>query len=96
MADKTRLRRTISQLGYAPITTVSADGKPTYGTITWLVHNEAGGRAYDAQPSGDPASIWADGVEVYAAEDNQGYNLTPVIHEVEGLVKDRLMVCLNL
>lgn len=76
MAEKTRLRRTISQLGYALITAVAADGKPTYGEITWLVHNEAGGRAYDAQPSGDPASIWADGVEVYAAEDNQGYNLT--------------------
>ena len=76
MAEKTRLRRTISQLGFAPITAVSADGKPTYGEITWLIHNEAGGRAYDAQPSGDPASIWADGVEVYAAEDNQGYNLT--------------------
>lgn len=76
MAEKTRLRRTISQLGYAPITAVSDAGKPTYGTIVWLVHNEAGGRAYDAQPSGDAASIWADGVEVYAAEDNQGYNLT--------------------
>ena len=76
MSEKTRLRRTISQLGYAPITEVSAAGKPTYGEITWLVHNEAGGRAYDAQPSGDAASIWADGVEVYAAEDNQGYNLT--------------------
>lgn len=76
MAEKTRLRRTISQLGYAPITAMDDAGKPTYGEITWLVHNEAGGRAYDAQPSGDSASIWADGVEVYAAEDNQGYNLT--------------------
>lgn len=76
MAEKTKLRRTISQLGYAPITTISSDGVPTYGTIVWLVHNEAGGREYDAQPSGDAASIWADGVEVYAAEDNQGYNLT--------------------
>jgi phi13 family phage major tail protein len=74
--DKARIPRTITDLGYAPITAVSADGKPTYGTVVWLPHHRAGGRSYDAQPAGSAESIWADGREVYAAEDNQGYNMT--------------------
>lgn len=72
---ETKLRRTISQLGYAPITSVDENGKPTYGSIVWLPHNEGGGREYTADPTGETASIWADGVEVYSAEDNQGYDL---------------------
>lgn len=89
MAEKTRLRRTISQLGYAPITAESDAGTPTYGEITWLVHNEAGGREYDMQPYGDESSIWADGVEVYAAEDNQGYNtVLTTLNVVDDIDKD--------
>lgn len=74
--DKARIPRTITDLGYAPITAVSEDGKPTYGTVTWLPHHRAGGRSYEAQPAGSAESIWADGREVYASEDNQGYNMT--------------------
>lgn len=76
MAEKAKIRRTITDLGYAKITEVSADGKPTYGNINWLVHNEAGGREYEANPAGNAASVWADGREVYASEENQGYNTT--------------------
>jgi phi13 family phage major tail protein len=71
-----RISRTITDLGYAPITAIDADGKPTYGTVVWLPHHRAGGRSYDAQPAGNAESIWADGREVYAAEDNQGYTMT--------------------
>lgn len=71
-----RIVRTITDLGYAPITAVAEDGKPTYGTVIWLPHHNAGGRSYDAQPAGNAESIWADSREVYAAEDNQGYNTT--------------------
>lgn len=74
--QRAKIRRTITDLGYAPITDIDADGKPTYGSVVWFAHHEAGGREYDAQPAGSASSIWADGREVYAAEDNQGYNTT--------------------
>lgn len=71
-----KIRRTITDLGYAPITAIADDGTPTYGTVTWFPHHEAGGRDYDAQPAGSSGGVWADGREVYAWEDNQGYNIT--------------------
>ena len=76
MSEKARIARTITDLGYAPITDIDADGKPTYGSVVWLPHHKAGGRQYDAQPAGTATGIWADGREVYASEDNQGYNNT--------------------
>ena len=74
--EKARVVLTITDLGYAPITAVDEDGKPTYGAVKWLPHHRAGGRTYDAQPAGTATGIWADSREVYAAEDNQGYNNT--------------------
>lgn len=74
--EKAKIRRTITDVGYAPITAISDDGVPTYGTVTWFPHHKAGGRDYDAQPAGNSGSVWADGREVYAYEDNQGYNIT--------------------
>ena len=76
MSEKARIVRTITDLGYAPITAIDEDGKPTYCPIKWLPHHRAGGRSYDAQPAGNSGGIWADGREVYAYEDNQGYNDT--------------------
>lgn len=75
MPEKAKIRRTITDLGYAPITAIDTDGKPTYGSVTWFAHHEAGGREYDAQTAGSSGGIWADGREVYAYEDNQGYNV---------------------
>lgn len=74
--NKARIVRTITDLGYAPITAIDDDGKPTYSEVVWLPHHRAGGRSYDAQPAGTSGGIWADGREVYAYEDNQGYNDT--------------------
>ena len=76
MSEKAKIRRTITDLGFFPITSYDTDGKPTYGEATWFAHHEAGGRDYDAQPAGSSGGIWADGREVYAYEDNQGYNIT--------------------
>ena len=77
MAAKAKLPRTIKQVGYALITTVDDNtGKPTYGDVKWLVHNEAGGREYTAEPKGETSSIWADGIEVYGEEENAGYDIT--------------------
>lgn len=74
--NKARIRRTITDLGFAAIIAVAADGTPTYDSVTWFAHHEAGGRDYDAQPAGNSGGIWADGREVYAYEDNQGYNVS--------------------
>ena len=77
MAAKAKLPRTIKQVGYALITAVDDNtGKPTYGSVKWLVHNEAGGREYSAEPKGETSSIWADGLEVYGEEENAGYDIT--------------------
>jgi hypothetical protein len=77
MAAKAKLPRTIKNVGYAMITSVDNNtGKPTYGDVNWLVHNEAGGREYTAEPKGEVSSIYADGVEVYSEEENAGYDIT--------------------
>ena len=78
MSDSTtaRIVRTITDLGYAKITALDSDCKPTYGAVSWLPHHKAGGLSYDAQPAGTATGIWADGREVYAEEDNQGYDTT--------------------
>ena len=69
MATKARLPRTIKNVGYALISAVDNNtGKPTYGNVKWLVHNEAGGREYSAEPKGEVSSIYADGIEVYGEE----------------------------
>lgn len=80
MAAKTKLPRSIKNIGYAMITSVDDNtGKPTYDEIKWMVHNEAGGREYSAEPKGEVSSIWADGQEVYGEEENCGYDLTVIL-----------------
>ena len=76
MSEKARIVRTITDLGYAPITAIAEDGTPTYAPVKWLPHHKAGGRSYSADPTGAAVQIWADGREVYAYEDNQGYDNT--------------------
>lgn len=76
MSTKAKIRRTITDLGYAPVLSIDDDGKPQYGTVVWLPHHRAGGRDYDAQPNGSSGEIYADGREIYAYDDNQGYNIT--------------------
>lgn len=76
MAAKTKLARSIKNVGYAMIQSVDDNtGKPTYSDVKWLVHNEAGGREYNAEPKGEVSSIWADGQEVYGEEENCGYDI---------------------
>lgn len=76
MAATAKLPRSITNVGYAMITAVdNTTGKPTYGDVKWLVHNEAGGREFTLDPRGEVSSIWADGVEVYGEEENNGYDL---------------------
>lgn len=73
---KANLPRSIKHVGYAPITAVDDNtGAPTYGEAKWFAHAEAGGREWSAEPVGDTAPIWADGMEVYDEEENGGYDI---------------------
>lgn len=70
-----KIKKTISQVGYAPATLNPATGKLTYGAMVWLPHIE-GGREYSADPNGELTEIFADGVSIYSAGENQGYDIT--------------------
>lgn len=72
---KTKLKKTISQVGYAPLTVNESTGAYTYSSVIWFVHNEAGGREYSASANGEMTEIYADGVSVYSAEENHGYDI---------------------
>lgn len=71
-----RLARTITRIAYAPITSIDATtGAPTYGAVKTLPHI-AGGREFTADPVGDTFSAYADGLEVYAEDENGGYDIS--------------------
>lgn len=70
-----KIKKTISQVGYAPATLDPATGELTYGAMVWLPHIE-GGREYSADPNGELTEIYADGVSIYSAGENQGYDIT--------------------
>ena len=90
MSVTARLPRTISQIGYAMITgTDPSTGKDTDGPVKLLPHI-AGGREFSADPQGDTFSVWADGLEIYA-ENNDTHILEkenfPVV--IEHLLFDK-------
>lgn len=68
------MNKTIAKVGYAPLT--EEDGQYTYKDITWFNSSEAGGREISAEPEGETATIYADGLPVITAEENAGYNIT--------------------
>lgn len=80
------LKKSIAKVGYALITE-NEDGTYKYGVPKWLKSDEAGGREYSAEPNGENAEIYADGIVVYSAEENNGYDITltllAVIDDVE-------------
>ena len=76
MSVTPRIPRTISRIGYAMITsTDQTTGKDTYGPVKLMPHI-AGGREYSAEPKGDTFDIWADGLEIYAENNNAGYDVS--------------------
>lgn len=76
MAAKTKLPKTITDVGYAPLEYDEMTGSMSYGEPVWFVHNEAGGREYDASANGESTEIYADGLVVYASDENHGYDIT--------------------
>lgn len=73
--QKQNIKKSIARVGYAPITSAD-DGTYTYGKVVWFESEVAGGRNVTAEPNGETTEIYADGLQVYSAEENNGYNLT--------------------
>lgn len=72
---KAKLKKTITLLGYAMITATDENGVDTYGDIKFLPHI-TGGREWSSEPVGEGMAVFADGLEVYSEDQNEGYNIT--------------------
>ena len=68
MANKNKVKFNISNVHYAPIT-IGEDGAVTYATPVAL----PGAVSINMDPTGEPESSYADGVEYYTINNNQGY-----------------------
>lgn len=89
------MKKSIVHVGYFPITT-GDKGVQTYGTISWLESNLAGGREYSAEPTGEASEVYADSVVVYSAEENSGYNIKLTLLDlIDNVAKDWLGLEVN-
>ena len=73
MSQKAKITKTILGVSFVPL--FVEDDSYTYGTPVNLPHI-AGGREFGADPDGEVTTIYADGVCIYSAEENHGYNIT--------------------
>ncbi len=82
--SKQNLKKGIAKIGYAMVTDTSTFA---YDEVVWFESEVSGGREYSAEPNGETTEIYADGISVYSAEDNNGYNikliLLAVIDDIE-------------
>ena len=71
------IEKTIARIGYAMITAATASAI-TYGNLTWLESEKAGGREISSEPQGELQEEHADGKVVMSYDNNGGYkhNLT--------------------
>ena len=78
------LKKGIAKIGYAMVKDTSTF---EYDQVVWFESEVSGGREYSAEPNGETTEIYADSISVYAAEDNNGYNikliLLAVIDDIE-------------
>lgn len=72
------MKKSIVKVGHFTITKAE-NGAITYGPINWLESKQSGGREYSAEPTGELAEVYADGMVVYSAEENTGYNIKLVL-----------------
>lgn len=69
MANKNKVKFNICNVHYAPIT-VGENGTITYATPVPM----PGAVSISLDPTGEPESFYADGVEYYVINNNQGYD----------------------
>lgn len=84
------LKKSIARVGYAVINT-DDENNITYDKIVWLESKLAGGREYSASPNGEVTEVYADGIIVYNAEENNGYDITiTLLAAIDRIEKDWL------
>ena len=67
------MEKTLAHIGYAMITD-STPSAVTYGNVTWLDSDKAGGREISSEPQGELQEEHADGKIVLSYDTNGGYN----------------------
>lgn len=84
------IEKTIARIGYAMITAATASAI-TYGNLTWLESEKAGGREISSEPQGELQEEHADGKVVFSFDNNGGYkhNLT-LLAALDSVDKDWL------
>lgn len=76
--NKQNFKKSIAKVGYAPITE-NEDGTSSYGAVKWFESKVSGGREYTAEPAGETTEVYADGIAVYSAEENNGYDIKLIL-----------------
>jgi len=78
MSDSNKITYGLSNVHVWPITSVAADGKPTYGTVI----NMPGAIEMSLSAEGDTATFYADNILYWTAEANNGYSGSLTIAEM--------------
>lgn len=92
MSNQAKIKTKLVAVGYAPILSETKE-KTTYGNPIYFAAAEAGGREYSISPVGEVKKVSANSQQVYACEQNGGYDITltllAVIDDIEktGLAK---------
>ncbi len=85
------MKKSIAKVGYAPITWDDKTKEYTYGAIKYFESEKSGGRSYEATPRGEETTIYADGMAVFAVNENDGYDLKlQLLDIVDDIDKDWL------
>ena len=86
MSNQAKIKTKLVAVGFAPILSETKE-KTTYGNPIYFAAAEAGGREYSISPVGEVKKVSANSQQVYACEQNGGYDITltllAVIDDIE-------------